>query len=181
MLEHYEELTACVSSPDSTMNEKLQTICQKIKEIAPNANRVSLWLFNQEANEIFCLMCLESNGIMTNGQSLKKVDFPEYFDHILKNKVLSASDARDNPATACFNEVYFKPLNIFSLLDFIFHFQFKPTGVICCEREGDITQWSKDNINSLKRVANITSMFFSEEILSLSLEKEMILDAIKLN
>ncbi|MDG1750949.1 MAG: hypothetical protein P8I03_04715 [Thalassotalea sp.] len=181
MLEHYEELTACVSSPDNNINEKLQTICRKIKAIAPNANRVSLWLFNQEANEIFCLMCLDSGDELTNGQSLKKIDFPEYFDHILKNKVLSASDARENPATTCFNEVYFEPLNIFSLLDFIFHFQFKPTGVICCEREGDTTQWSKVDINALKRVANITSMFFSEEILSLGLEKETILDAIQLN
>lgn len=180
MLEHYEELTACVSSHDIHMKVKLQTICRIIKEIAPNANRVSLWLFNQKANEIFCLMCLDSKEALTNGQTLKKIDFPEYFDHILKNKVLSASDARENPATTCFNDVYFKPLNIFSLLDFIFHFQFKPTGVICCEREGDVTQWSKDDINALKRVANITSMFFSEEVLSLSLEKGTILDAIQL-
>lgn len=126
-------------------------------------------------------MCLDAKGKLTNGQSLKKTDFPEYFDYILTNKVLSASDARENPATTCFNEMYFKPLNIFSLLDFIFHFQFKPTGVMCCEREGDATQSSKDNINALKRVANITSMFFSEEVLSLSLEKNIILDTIELN
>ena len=53
MREHYEELTTCVSSPDNNINEKLQTTCRIIKEIAPNANRVSLWLFNQQANEIF--------------------------------------------------------------------------------------------------------------------------------
>ena len=52
---------------------------------------------------------------------------------------------------------------------------------MCCEREGDATQSSKDNINALKRVANITSMFFSEEVLSLSLEKNIILDTIELN
>lgn len=126
-------------------------------------------------------MCIDSKDTLTNGQILKKVDFPEYFDHILKNKVLSASDARENPATTCFNEVYFKPLNIFSLLDFIFHFQFKPTGVICCERVGDAIQWSNDDISALKRVANITSMFFSEEVLSLSLERDTILDTIKLD
>ncbi|MCO4799120.1 MAG: hypothetical protein KC484_07890 [Colwelliaceae bacterium] len=180
MLKHYEELTACVSSFENSTNKKLQSICQKIKDIAPNANRVSLWLFNKEADEIFCLMCLDSTNALSNGQSLKAKDFPEYFEHILKNKVLSASDARENPSTYCFNEVYFKPLNIFSLLDFTFHFQFKPTGVICCEREGNATQWSDSDINGLKRVANITSMFFSEEILSLGLDKKTILNEIKL-
>lgn len=180
MLKHYEELTSCVSSPNSSINDKLQTICQKVKDITPSANRVSLWLFNKEADEIFCLMCLDSADMLSNGQSLTAKDFPEYFDHILTNKVLSASDARENPSTLCFNEVYFKPLNIFSLLDFTFHFQFKPTGVICCEREGNATQWSNNDINALKRVANITSMFFSEEILSLDLNKETILNEIKL-
>ncbi|MDO6447462.1 hypothetical protein Q4493_16945 [Colwellia sp. 1_MG-2023] len=178
MLTDYQELTTCISSPDNSTYERLQTICQEIKKLTPNVNRVSLWLFNQQANEIHCLLCLDSADQITNGQSLKKDDFPSYFDHILNNKVLSASNAREHPATSCFNEVYLKPLNIYSMLDFTFHFKFKPTGIICCEREGDATQWTNDNINALKRVANITSMFLSRDIQSFYFEKNTILDTV---
>lgn len=180
MIESFNLLTNCISEPEIAIKEKLFTICRSVKELAPSANRVSLWLFNEAKDEIFCLMCLDANNEWSNGQVLTKEQFPQYFDFILENNVLSASDARHHDATACFNKAYFEPLNIFSLLDFIFHYQFRPTGIICCEREGDATQWSLEDVQVLKRVANITSMFFSEEIIAIQGGQTAILNALKL-
>jgi len=181
MLDHYANLTAKVSNPKHSVKDKLQTICKVVKGVSPKANRVSLWLFNDDQSEIYCLMCLDANNGWSNGQALQKQDFPEYFDYILKNNVLSASDARTEASTKCFNDAYFEPLNIFSLLDFIFHFQFVPTGIICCEREGDVANWTSDDVNGLKRVSNITSMFFSEEVLSIKGGKQAVLSHIDFN
>ena len=96
----------------------------------------------------------------THDLSISKEDIPDYFDDILKQSVLVASDARNHPATKGFNKNYFKPNDIYSLLDFTFHNHFDPIGVICCEKTHSPIEWSQNDIDSLKRVAQITSMFY---------------------
>lgn len=98
--------------------------------------------------------------------SLPREMFRAYFDFVLENKVLSAPNAREDYRTSCFNETYFEPLNIFSLLDYTFHIDLEPVGVICCEHTGEEIIWTDEDANNLTRVCKVTSMFFSEQIAS---------------
>lgn len=156
-------LTISISKPDLDEDSKLQLICETTKVCIPNTNRVSIWLFNETYDAIHCIKCLDENNKTTSGLTLSKADYPEYFDFILNERVLSAPDATTNPATRCFNVGYFDVLNIKSLLDYIFHYEFQPTGVICCEKVGEPTEWTQDDIDNLRRISNVTSMFLSED------------------
>ena len=123
-------------------------------------------------------MCLDEEGEFSNGQTLNQQDCKPYFDFILSNQLLKAAEARKHASTMCFNETYFEPLNIYSLLDFIFHLDFEPTGVICCESVGKCEHWTEEDEENLKRISGITSMFFSKDIRELGSSAEEIIKAL---
>jgi len=155
------KLTAKLTNPSISVNDKLVKICQVTHQLIEGADRVSLWVFSKDFSKITSLLCYDANsGQYSSGQELFRSDYTEYFDAIIKKDVINASLARDNVFTQCFNESYFQPLNIYSLLDFILHEDFEPTGVICCESVNEVTHWSEDNIETLRRIANMSSLYF---------------------
>lgn len=174
------ELTLKISKPELPLSSKLQAICTAITTSIEACNRVSIWLFNPAMDEIFCLICKDEQFGYSLGQRLFKTDFQPYFDHILRHQVLKASDARTNEATKCFNQSYFEPNDIHSLLDYVFHRDLTPAGVMCCERVGSVTQWRDDDVANLKRISNVTSMFFSQDIIAENKDSQRILEACQL-
>jgi two-component system, sensor histidine kinase len=157
------DLVITISNPAKSNDKKLEQICIATMQAITHANRVSLWAFNQAQSEIICLKCLSANMQFTSGKVLKKINYPEYFNTILKDEVIIASDARNHPATLCFNESYFVPLDIYSLFDYIYHKDFIPRGVICCESVGKKITWLEEESQILKRIANMTSILFDFE------------------
>ena len=91
-------------------------------------------------------------------------EMPDGFNYILTNQVLDASDARNNDVTKPFSHSYFEPLNIYSLLDYIYILDSKPLGVICCESVGSKVTWSHVDKESLIKVADVTNLFLSKQI-----------------
>ena len=169
LLKDLTSLTVTISNPNKSEADKLKEICLTARDIVPNANRISLWLFNETFDAIHCLICLDEEGQYSSEQVLKKEDFCEYFDFIMTSQVLRASQARLHPATECFNIGYFDAFNIHSLLDYIFHNEFKPTGVICCERVGNAIDWTDDDVDALRRISNVISMFLNSETIKRSM------------
>ncbi|NVK24406.1 MAG: ABC transporter substrate-binding protein [Gammaproteobacteria bacterium] len=153
-----------LSDPKIEVSAKLLDICCQLKLMVPEANRVSLWVFKDNLQSIECLVCLDDKNNVSGSFELTAYDYPEYFDFIMNNQVLIASDARSNQYTKCFNNGYFEPLNIYSLLDLIFSFDNKPTGVICCESVEQKVEWQNEHIESLKKVADIASLFIAEQV-----------------
>ncbi|MCJ8318336.1 MAG: GAF domain-containing protein [Colwellia sp.] len=157
------ELTEKLTNPTISVDNKLIEICQRTHQLIEGADRISLWSFSQGLNKITSLLSFDTNsGQFTSGQELSRDDYTEYFDAIIKNEVINAPRARDHVFTQCFNESYFEPLKIYSLLDFILHNDFKPMGIICCEGVGKVKYWSGENIETLKRIANISSCCFQQ-------------------
>jgi len=163
-MDAYTKLSITISKPNLAVKDKVITICQMVKSKIPQAHRVSIWVFNNDYNEIVSLGCFDENNHYTSGAVLARTDFPEYFDYILKHQVLIANQARSDNATSCFNGAYFEPNSIFSLLDYIYHHDFKPTGIICCEAIGQEVEWQDRCINILRRIANLSSIFFAKSI-----------------
>ena len=162
-LKDLTSLTVTISNPNKSEADKLKEICLTARDIVPSANRISLWLFDETFDAIHCLICLDEEGQYSSRQVLSRQDFGAYFESIMTSQVLSASDARTHPATKCFNVGYFDTFNIHSLLDYIFHNEFKPAGVICCERVGNAVEWSDEDIESLRRISNVASMFLNND------------------
>lgn len=159
-----KNLAVKISDPNVSSNRKLKHICKELKALIPNANRVSLWLFNKDYSALNCLACLDENDVVSNGTVLYTENSPAYFNYILTNQVLDASDARNNDVTKPFSHSYFEPLNIYSLLDYIYILDSKPLGVICCESVGSKVTWSHADKESLIKVADVTNLFLSKQI-----------------
>ncbi|WP_100642372.1 GAF domain-containing protein [Alteromonas facilis] len=157
------QLSMSLSKPKSR-TEQLRLTCCAISDIVPNANRISLWQFNQDKSAISCLALLDDKDFSEpKGLVLTREDFPPYFAAILKRESISASDARNHPDTACFNESYFFEKDIYSLLDYIFSHEFVPFGIICCESVGRQVEWTDEDLENVKRAARIVSIFSTME------------------
>lgn len=160
-MEAFLRLTSSLTNPALTVDKKLKVICETTAELITGADRVSLWTFQDNYSKIVSSVNYDNiNNQYSKGSELTRKDFAAYFDAIINNEVIKASDARADPLTSCFKDLYFKPNNIYSLLDFILHHDFKPIGVICCESVDRVYQWSDDDVQSLRRIARASSLYF---------------------
>lgn len=160
-MEAFIRLTSVLTNPSVTVDKKLKMICDVTCELLPGADRVSLWRFEDNYSKIVSSVSYDRISNTYGGnEELTRENFSSYFEAILGNDVISASDARNDPVTACFKDLYLKPNNIYSLLDFILHTDFTPVGVICCESVGKIHQWCEEDVNSLRRIASASSLYF---------------------
>jgi len=160
-MDTFIKLTSRLTNPKISEKDKLIEICNTTASLIRGADRVSLWVFSPEFDLIESILCYDSTtNSYTSGDILKKSDFNDYFEGILDNEVINVTEARTHHMTKCFNKAYFEPLNIYSLLDFILHQDFKPNGVICCESVGKVVKWSDRDIDIIKRVARVSSMHF---------------------
>jgi hypothetical protein len=161
-MEAFIKLASVLTNPTLAVDKKLQVICEVTSEVVTGADRVSLWTFEDNYSKIVSSVSYDRNTNEYGGSvELKRENFGSYFDAIISNEIINASDARENPLTSCFKDLYFKPNNIYSLLDFILHNDFNPIGVICCESVGKIHQWSEGDVTSLRRIANASSLYFN--------------------
>ncbi|WP_448565551.1 GAF domain-containing protein [Thalassotalea ganghwensis] len=155
-------LTSKLTNPTLVKDEKLRAICTQAASRITGADRVSLWVFDNDFNEMHSIMCFDTRlKEFSNGHTIYRNDCRAYFKGILNNEIIRAPDARNHRLTSCFNELYFKPLNIYSLLDYILHQDFEPVGVICCESVDKITQWTDQDEEVLRKIARASSMHFS--------------------
>ena len=157
------KLMELVKDTSIDTNTKLTLVCESIDKVVPNANRVSLWRFNEQQDELECLQVLDPQNGSEVGPNIRQGDFPDYFNHIVNNKVVVAADAREHYLTKSFKEAYLEPLDVYSLLDFVVRKDKKAVGIICCERVGAPTKWDKIDKIAVKRVANILPALYQSE------------------
>ena len=155
------ELQRILNDPKCSRDFQLQHICKTMFNEIPSANLISLWVFNESISEIECIKAYDvETDTFSEGHILKKSEFPKYFNAIIENETVDASDARNHPVTSGFTEGYFQPNDIYSLLDFILHNDFKPKGVLCCESKGKKVVWSASDLESIRMVATMVSFMF---------------------
>ncbi|NMP31280.1 hypothetical protein HII17_06880 [Thalassotalea sp. M1531] len=157
-------LSIALSNPRLTLHNKLVKLCHAIDKAIPSCNRVSIWLFSDDYCEMTSLMCIDETNTISAGEELFSDTYSDYFDHILNNQFLVSSDAKNCDIAKCFNLGYFDIYDIHSLLDITFEHDFKPLGIICCERTGNKTEWTEKDLNQLKRIASITSTFLADNV-----------------
>ncbi|MEO0921029.1 MAG: GAF domain-containing protein, partial [Pseudomonadota bacterium] len=107
--------------------------------------RASAWVLDEEQSQIECIDLYETlNGQHSSGAILYASDFPKYFDAVITERVITASDARTDPRTSEFTEVYLKPNRVISMLDTQIRSAGGARGVICLETVDEYREWSPD-------------------------------------
>lgn len=147
-------------SDTEKLEDLYRAICQDIVEHV-GSTRASIWLFNGVQDAITS-QCLFDNrdGTFSSGVTLAEDDFPPYFEAIKRDLKIVAPDAEHHPATACFDDIYFTPLDIRSLLDFVIQEGSSPVAVLCCEHCGSRKDWSEADIKYLHQMAAVLGMTF---------------------
>ncbi len=126
--------------------------------------RVSAWSLCKDRAAIECVaLYLAQTNEHQSGAMLTAKDFPAYFQAVLSERVIAANDARCDPRTAEFSEVYLKPNDIISMLDAQIRSAAGPRGVICIETVDLYREWSPDEMAYAASVAELLGFFMDRE------------------
>lgn len=125
--------------------------------------RVSVWQLTDSGDSIN-LECLNtlSDGVFTDDITLTREQNPNYFDAMLTAEVIDARNARTDPRTRQFTDLYLQPLGIESMLDAPVFDGSNLSGVICLEATSH-RPWTLPEISIVTVVADTISLINSYE------------------
>jgi GAF domain-containing protein len=159
-MKHLQEMIVDLAKGQETIENVYNAMCREIVR-AVGSTRASIWLFNMTHDAIVCQSLFDiRTGEYTSAIRLTEEDFPEYFQEIKAKGAIIAPDAHNHPATACFTEAYFMPLDIYSLLDHVAVQNGQQVAVLCCEHCGDIREWTQTDESFLRQMAVILAITF---------------------
>lgn len=116
-----------------------------------NVDLVSIWYFNDDHSVLTCKYDLDKNNkINLKDFQLLEKDYPHYFNSIIEMVSLKVDDVYSHPVTQELVEDYFKPYNIYSLLDYLICEGGKTTGVICCETTSGKRNWQEEDVDLIR-------------------------------
>ncbi len=127
-------------SQDQFYRQLTQTITTAL-----GCSRASLWLYSDALlQEIIAIDLYDSlKNEHYQGIALHEDDFAPYFEAMRDDGGIDAPYAAEHPATSCFNELYFEPNDIYSLLDVGIRYNGQLVGVFCCEQVGAAMVWTE--------------------------------------
>ena len=121
--------------------------------------RASVWLFNEGASSILCHDLFErSANRHSRGLELTAEDYPVYFHELGAERVIAATEARNDFRTAEFAPRYLRPLGIASRLDAPIQSGGRMVGVICHEHVGAVHEWTLEEQQFANSMANLVSL-----------------------
>lgn len=161
-LEYYQvqliSITRCPSLFEQSADTFYGHICQIVRNTL-HISRVSIWYLDADEEQLECHYLSDASQSAGKGTILARKDFAPYFDALLASPYIAASDARTHRATACFNESYLEPLNIYSMLDCPILAEGKPVGVICCEQQHTCKEWQIQDILFIQSLADLIALY----------------------
>lgn len=139
-------------SADAFYRQLTETITKQLQ-----CSRASLWLYSDALlSEIIAVDLYDSHqDAHYQGIALHEDDFAPYFEAMRNDGGINAADAATHPATACFNDAYFEPNDILSLLDVGIRYNGQLVGVFCCEQVGQIMHWNAQQIAFLEQAGKL--------------------------
>ena len=113
-----------------------------------DADRASVWLFNESKQQLDCMsLFIKSKQLHTVAKPLLANQLPEYFKHLIEQRVIAANDAATHQATAEFLDGYLQENNIGAMLDGTIWLNDQVVGVVCIEHTGSTREWTLDEQN----------------------------------
>lgn len=140
----------------TVQNEICSSICRIL-----NVTRASIWNFESDFQQIRCVSLYDiRTKEYSNGAIIQRVTAPIYFESIIRDGSIVASDARNNNITSVFNATYFEPLEIYSLLDHIVFNNSEKVAILCCEQCEHIRHWGPEEEGLLRTMSALVSILY---------------------
>lgn len=124
----------------------LEILCQKCKEVM-EIDRVGIWFFDDTKEMLVEELTYIGVREITRGTTLKKNDYPIYFSHLKKERVVASEDTFNDPTMKELLEGYMRPLSVHALLDCPVFSDGEMIGVVCLEQTHHPRLWDIQDKN----------------------------------
>ncbi|MFB2877445.1 PAS domain S-box protein [Floridanema aerugineum] len=140
----------------------LVEVIQEITETAAKTlelERASVWLYKPEKTGIICLDLYErSSDRHSSGIELLSQDYPNYFQALHTQRIITVHHAHKDSRTNELYENYLHPLGIISLLDAPIRLSGEMIGVISHEHTETARNWTLDEENFAASLADFVAL-----------------------
>ena len=161
-LKHHHEALMDLATDKTIQSGKPEEVMALIASVSAhtlNVERVGIWLFNQGHYTLECVELYErQKNRHTSGLKIDVTTYPQYFQHLERDQLIDAHDAKHDDRTSELWESYCAPLNIHSVLDVPIRMEGKIVGVVCHEHVGSPRQWSLEEISFGGSIANFAAL-----------------------
>lgn len=131
-------------------------------------SRASVWFYTGDLrDQAQCESLFDAtDNQWTNGERFSEDDFGPHFEALRSERKVVAVQARSHAATACFNEGYLDPLNVYSVLDAAIEVDGTVEGFVRCEMTVAERDWSNDDLFYLQKVAAMVALALKKQTLA---------------
>ncbi|MBZ5710342.1 GAF domain-containing protein [Nannocystis pusilla] len=152
------ELSRDRERPDVDLATALGRITETAVDIL-KIHRAGVWFFAPDASALECADLYDvATSAHSSGGVLYRCDFPIYFATLATTRVLDAGDARNDPRTREFAEIYFRRHGVAATLDAPIRSRGGLSGVLCCEYMGDPRAWTDDEMAFVASLADAVTL-----------------------
>lgn len=123
--------------------------------------RAGVWIFidTAEGRALRCLAMHDRRyGGMVAASDMVNAAVGAYFDTLLADGCVIASDARNHPTTRIFVDDYLLPQDIHSVLDVCFSVNGVLFGTFSCEQTGMAVTWTQRQLQLLRQIGSRASL-----------------------
>lgn len=143
-LEVIEKLSKSTSISEGDQQGIAKNILVKSTELL-KIPRANAWLMNEDESEMTCLMSyIASTNTFQLESSLKRSEFPIYFEHISKNDIIISVDAQNEKFNQELREAYLIPFDIQSMMEVPIISGGRLKGIVCFEHTSSKREWTTD-------------------------------------
>lgn len=169
-IKHHQQILVSLTKEESIINGNFHQALEKIVKVTAetlNVSCVNVWAFNENYSVLNCLANYNNNEKkFVEGNALTIDQFPIYFKTLLRDRIIVADDAINDPSVNEFNELYNIPHQIYSMIDVAISKGEQIWGVICVESRGKYYKWSLEDQSFARSIADFISLAHKSSLLS---------------
>ena len=147
-----------IATDQELWNSGVSEAVSRIDEIVAKSlevGRASVWLLDREGKALRALDVFDRrHGSHTSGILLSLENSPEYLKAAREGRVIAASDVFKDPWTASLAEGFFRPLDIYSVVNAPVRVAGKVAALLCVGQTGSAHEWTPEEINFVAEVAD---------------------------
>jgi PAS domain S-box-containing protein len=149
------ELSKSSDIQSGNWNNALERITSTISQQLSS----SVWTLNQLRNKLTCeKMYMLRTRTFDAKLELSGKDAPDFFEAITREEVLVAKDAAMHAATKELSETYLLNHGVQSLLAVPFYSEGRLTGILCCEQQNEMKDWTEEDVEFLKSLSDLVTV-----------------------
>ncbi len=160
LLKRQQEALKALTEDEAFQRGDVRRLAERVTETSSRilgVRRVGYWRLDEE--RLIPLVIYDAGtGGYIQGEVLQLRDYPSYWQALKDLRVISASDAINDPRTREFRETYLLPHGISSMLDVPVKVEGNLMGVLCHEHVGSSRRWRPEDEVFVSSMADLIGM-----------------------